>query len=610
MPDIARIMRYTMEMDAPLVTRPLVGTLQCTDKKADTIQLAITSGGVAVSLAGSSAVGLFRRPMDGTQVRCPGTISGGIVTVPLLDQCYMYAGDFDLLIKLTGSGVERTVLRISGYVEAGGDGVIVDPSGSIPSYDDLAETIESANTAAANANAKATAANSAAENASAKATEANNAASAANTAASNANTKATAADTAAGAANTAAAKINNMTVAATGLAAGATPTATVSEASGHKHIAFGIPKGDKGDVGATPALSIGTVTTGAPGTQASATMGGTTAAPVLNLVIPRGDAGQGAVSTVDSIQPVSGNVSLGAVRYNAAQTLTDSQKQQARQNIGALGGGDVVDSLTSDDATKPLSAKQGKALKALIDVIPVADGAGAHNAIYRGASLGTSVTAEQWAAIGNGTFTGLYIGDYWTISNIVYRIAAFDYYYNRGNTTCTTHHAVIVPDATLDTQPMNDTDVISGAYVGSKLYTEGLAQAKAIITSAFGSAHILSHSQYLHNAVTGGYTSGGAWYDSTADLMNEINVYGTIIYGNCTNGGNFPNNITLDNSRYPLFAFAPKFVMSQESAGNGSYWLRDVASNYGFSRVVWAGLSSTDSPSNPNGVRPAFCIKA
>lgn len=414
MPDIARIMRYTMEMDAPLVTRPLVGTLQCTDKKADTIQLAITSGGAAVSLTGSSAVGLFRRPVDGTQVRCPGTISGGTITVPLLDQCYMYAGDFDLLIKLTGSGVERTVLRISGYVEAGGDGVIVDPSGSIPSYDDLAEAIASANTAAANANAKATAADTAATNANTKATAANNAASAANTAASNANTKATAADTAASAANNAAAKINNMTVAATGLAAGAAPTATVSEVSGHKHIAFGIPQGAKGDTGATPALSIGTVTTGAPGTQASASMGGTAAAPVLNLTIPRGDAGSGSVSTVDSIQPDGGNVPLGAVRYSAAQTLSDAQKQQARNNIGAgtgsgtvktvdgetpyvegdvhinavrytaqtlteaqktqartniaaLGADDVVNNLTSTETSKPLSAAQGKTLKDLID---------------------------------------------------------------------------------------------------------------------------------------------------------------------------------------------------------------------------------------------------
>ena len=47
----------------------------------------------------------------------------------------------------------------------------------------------------------------------------------------------------------AAAKIDNMTVAASDLAAGATPTATISEVSGHKHIAFGIPKGNKGDKG-------------------------------------------------------------------------------------------------------------------------------------------------------------------------------------------------------------------------------------------------------------------------------------------------------------------------------------------------------------------------
>lgn len=605
MPDIARIMRYTMEMDAPLVTRPLVGTLQCTDKKADTIQLAITSGGAAVSLAGSSAVGLFRRPVDGTQVRCPGTISGGIVTVPLLDQCYMYAGDFDLLIKLTGSGVERTVLRISGYVEAGGNGVIVDPSGSIPSYDDLAEAIESANTAAANANAKATAANTAAENASAKATAANNAASAANTAASNANTKATEADTAAGAANTAAAKINNMTVAATGLAAGATPTATVSEVSGHKHIAFGIPKGDKGDVGATPALSIGTVTTGAPGTDASATMGGTVAAPVLNLVIPRGDAGQGAVSTVDGIQPDGGNVSLGAVRYNVAQPLTDTQKSQVRTNIGALGGGDVVDSLTSDDATKPLSAKQGKALKALIDVIPVADGAGAHNAIYRGASLGTSVTAEQWTAIGNGTFTGLYIGDYWTISSIVYRIAAFDYYYNTGDTACTTHHVVIVPDGHFYAQKMNDTNTTSGAYIGSKMYTEGLTQAKNTINSAFGSAHLLSVRKYLKNAVTGGTSSGGAWYDSAIDLMTEVNVYGCKFFGDCTNGTAVPQAHSTDKSQYPLFAFRPDLI-----SNSIWYWLRDVASSERFCSVHNSGQASNSLASSDATVRPSFCIKA
>ena len=44
--------------------------------------------------------------------------------------------------------------------------------------------------------------------------------------------------------------------------------------------------------GVTPDITIGTVTTGAPGTDASATMTGTAENPILNLTIPRGDTGK------------------------------------------------------------------------------------------------------------------------------------------------------------------------------------------------------------------------------------------------------------------------------------------------------------------------------
>ena len=56
----------------------------------------------------------------------------------------------------------------------------------------------------------------------------------------------------------------------------------------------------------------------------------------------------------------------------------------------------------------------------------------AHNTLYRGKYLGTSVTATQYTAISAGTFEDLYIGDYWTIGGVNYRIAAFDYYWNCG----------------------------------------------------------------------------------------------------------------------------------------------------------------------------------
>ena len=59
--------------------------------------------------------------------------------------------------------------------------------------------------------------------------------------------------------------------------------------------------------------------------------------------------------------------------------------------------------------------------------------AGYHNSIYRGKYLGDHVTDEQWEAIQNGTFEGMYIGDYWVINGVNWRIAAFDYWLRTGD---------------------------------------------------------------------------------------------------------------------------------------------------------------------------------
>ena len=75
-------------------------------------------------------------------------------------------------------------------------------------------------------------------------------------------------------------------------------TAEVSEDpdDGHRIIAFGIPQGVQGETGATPDISIGTVTTGAAGSDAEVEVTGTAEEPVLNFTIPqglKGDAGNG-----------------------------------------------------------------------------------------------------------------------------------------------------------------------------------------------------------------------------------------------------------------------------------------------------------------------------
>lgn len=231
------------------------------------------------------------------------------------------------------------------------------------------------------------------------------------------------------------------------------------------------------------------------------------------------------------------------------------------------------------------------------------DNSGAHNAIYRGKYLGSSVTETQWDAISAGTFDDLYVGDYWKIGGVNWRIAAFDYYYNCGDTNFTKHHAVIVPDTVLYTHAMNDTNITTGAYVGSKMYTEGLEQAKTTISNAFGSSHVLSHRIYLSNATSNGKASGGAWTDSTVDLMCEHMVYGSGIFSPVSDGSTVPNNYRVEKSQLPLFAHNPRMIGTRST-----WWLRDVITSASFALVNGIGYANYYGASLANGVRPAFCI--
>lgn len=242
--------------------------------------------------------------------------------------------------------------------------------------------------------------------------------------------------------------------------------------------------------------------------------------------------------------------------------------------------------------------------KVILDKV-TASGAGAHNSIYRGKNLGSAVTAEQYAAIQAGTFDDMYIGDYWTIGGVTYRIAAFDYYLRAGDTDMTTHHVTLVPDAPMYSHVMNDSNVTTGGYVGSKMYTTGLADAKTTINNAFGSAHILTHRQYLCNAVSNGKPSGGSWYDSTVELMTEQNVYGGKVFGAGNDGSTVPALYTVDKSQYPLFAFRPDLISNRNW-----FWLRDVVSAACFAYVDGAGFANCYYASNSTGVRPAFSIKS
>ena len=258
---------------------------------------------------------------------------------------------------------------------------------------------------------------------------------------------------------------------------------------------------------------------------------------------------------------------------------------------------------TQASADKASQAQQAteKAVTSLSAVLST--GSGPHNGIFRGKNLGSAVTDAQWAAIKAGTFADLYVGDYWTIGGVTWRIGGFDYNLRCGDTDFTTHHAVIVPDVSMYNHNMNATNTTEGGYVNSLMRLEGLAQAKQKAVAAFGSSHVLSHRIYLVNAVTNGKPSGGAWFDGTVELMNECMVYGSHIFAPACDGSTIVTNYTTEKSQLPLFQLAPHFISNRQW-----FWLRDVVSSDCFASVGADGYACYSGASYETGVRPYFLI--
>lgn len=226
-----------------------------------------------------------------------------------------------------------------------------------------------------------------------------------------------------------------------------------------------------------------------------------------------------------------------------------------------------------------------------------------HRMVFRGKNLGPVVTTEQLAAIQAGTFEDLWLGDYWVINGVTWRIADFDYWYGKGDTKCTKHHLVIMPDTKLGNIQMNSASpaTTAGGYIGSKAYTANLAAAKATATSAFGDA-IITHREYFTNAVTSGRPSSGTWCDSTIDLPNEIMMYGHVHMGAVPSDNSSDIKNTIDSTQLALFQVRPEFITTV------STWLRDVVNDKKFAVSHDSGMVYACNADYNSDVRPVFAI--
>ena len=268
--------------------------------------------------------------------------------------------------------------------------------------------------------------------------------------------------------------------------------------------------------------------------------------------------------------------------------------------------GDVYTGSTSgtnkDDGSKKLATEE------YVTNLVCINNAGFHNSIFRGKDITSYLTdGSLYTRISNGTFEDLFVGDYIIVNNITWRIAGFDIHLNKGDDPLITHHAVIVPDSNLTSEVMASEASPVGGYVKSIVYSTALPTVLTnYITPVFGN-HIIEYRALLTNeinpygynrtGINNGCSTTNSWYSRKLDLMDECEVYGSVIYSSsgydC--GTAYP--------QLPLFALAPQYIPS-----DGEYWLKDVSSSESYASVTASGMADKNWADSSAGVRPRFFI--
>ena len=125
---------------------------------------------------------------------------------------------------------------------------------------------------------------------------------------------------------------------------------------------------------------------------------------------------------------------------------------------------------------------------------------------------------------------------------------------------------------------------------------------------------MLSHRELVTNAIQadaptpGGYmadqsgcASGWEWVDSTVELLSEVEVYGSCVWGSAWDVG-------IGNKQFPLFALAPEFIQPLTGSSRYYWWLRAIYSSVLFAIVGDGGVASLTGANYSHGIRPKWLI--
>lgn len=330
------------------------------------------------------------------------------------------------------------------------------------------------------------------------------------------------------------------------------------------------------------------------------------------------------------------------------KTLSDYKKSSKNTYLGCLGAGDVNYAVGAYNFyrlaaySRALTAAEiaqnyEKDVKRYVNGEPdfpaedetewITSIAENHNNIFRGDDLfAKGYTIDDICAmISDGSFSDIYIGDYFTLSgsipdvpcfveqtgddgtkslvestqtviyNTKFRIAGLDTYLNTGDKAFTQHHAVIVPDKAIGNNRMNSTNVTTGGYVGSFMFASVLPVYNAHFDIKLNN-HLLTHREYLTVSVSGNSANKCTWTDVKFNLMSEPEIYGCSVRGGVLDVG---SNYRL----FPLFRISPTYISNSVWR-----WLRAIYMSTNFAYISGSGVAGGGSASTSLGICPCFCI--
>ena len=175
----------------------------------------------------------------------------------------------------------------------------------------------------------------------------------------------------------------------------------------------------------------------------------------------------------------------------------------------AVGSGDK---LVIDGAAGTRSLAAGDALYRMID----ATGNWVlHKSVLRTKNLGSTITPAQVSAITSGTFTDLFVGDYWVINGINWRIIDINYYLNiAASGLTTTNHLLVMPDKALYTKAWKTVGDASGGWNSSDIFNALDTDAAAFVPS-----EILNHSLPITMRISSSVSG-----DASADVPHKMDI--------------------------------------------------------------------------------------